>query len=482
MARRIHERASRINSFDFDPLERLEGLRSVISGRVLSGDIEAVMDETVGDADPAAAAPYWAVHLLIGDVSPSSLDRFLAFYEQYGADSFVEYFMAGAYDATGILDYVRAYWRAYHASGNKAVRAVLHEFGGFEGYRRWLSLQRAVDEAQFSLPPRERRKTMQSSHELLGIPRVQEVLKNFMATFDEDLLDVLLSTRSNRRFSARQSAELNEIVSSITKSPVLTFVKRTYVSALRNYERADMQSTNALGVVFRHLAGLEHERGNDRTIELLVSVLSYGIKSGSLGTVDIRDQLEGIDAAAQRPDAVLYLWNPSPRIYSTLVPIAAEPLGSPSRRGAALMLIAAGLGREGASTSYPPPVVRFSGFARMQAEMSASDDSLVRAAAISTFFARRPTSRQAQADLRILIEGCSSRLEERLIMSLCDYSIQFSDQVQPWTKLIESLLSVDLYGDINPFLVERLSQLIESEDQSLGHLEAQLNLPLPVHD
>ncbi|MGH8626172.1 MAG: NACHT domain-containing protein, partial [Gammaproteobacteria bacterium] len=475
--RTIHMRSYRNSDADAETLEKLEAVQAILPRAAVDGDIDDLIARTLQGAEGAFAAPYWALHLLVGRVSDASLERFHEFYASHWNDPFVRSSMSGGFDGTAILDYIGAKWRADLDESWESIDSVLLEFGGLNGFKRWRELQVNLEGIQYSLLPREGRKNFRSTTSMLEFEPIKEALSGFVDRFDRDLVDILLrGARRARGFAGHRPSETDELLESVTNSRVITNMKRNQIRELCARGNVDARSSEARIQVLDHLVAL---RSDTRAASLLLSVLGSAVSTGLMSDEQIKQHLADISTLCDKSLMQLgFLWPQSKALYSTLVPIAAQELDTPARRGAAKLLVHSGISRSHTMMNQAPMTYRFAGFAGFQAKLALSNDSLIRAAGTATFFVRRSVGRNAEDSLRTLIRACCSDVEERLITALCDYDMQLADRWKTWRNVIEPLLSEELFGGLKPFLTERMSSLLESENQSLQSVEEELNLPL----
>jgi hypothetical protein len=471
------ERPTRGPKPDADAIDKLQSLRQLLPVEVLCGDIGNAVKDWLGTDEPALGAPLWALHMLLGDVSERSCEQFRQFLTASSEDSFANRSFTRSGEA-GILDYVIAQWHAKRDDAWSTMNEALLEFGGLDGYKRLRDVRTDIEAAVMSIAPRDRRRLLSREDGMRECLAQSASLRSIRDRFGDDLLQVLVvGTRPMpRRYDG---VHIEHAVEEIIQSPVLTSARRrTIVNLCLRSRDSDPTRAEAQRQILEYLSGIIDD---SRAASIFPEVLAAWISNGAAPSSDVRNYLRLL--SNMTPDEkVLRVWRESNRFYSTLMPILTDRSDLSVCRGAALLVIGAGYSRSDLFSSTPPTTFRFAGFSALHRAAASSADPLIRAAAISVFFARRPTGRAAEQLLKGLIVKCETSVEERLITALCTVDLVLADRLSLWRGVIESLLGERLYGDLGALFVERMSQLLESDNQSLALLEPSLNLPLGSFD
>ncbi len=471
----FHDRSSTIET-----LSKLRAVQSILPEEVIRGDLGDFCSRTLNGVEEALAAPYWILHLLVGEVTEDSLQRFAMFYTRNWDDSFVRSAMSVNLDSTDLLDYVKEKWQSDPDQSQAIVKQVLLEFGGLGGFERWCEVEQKLESIWQLVPGGDRRKYFRSTASMLEFEPMRAALSGLIDRFDGDFLDVLLiGGRFYSRFLRHRSAEPEEQIKSILRSPVITNMKWRQI---RQIYSAEGVVTHANAARLQVLNFVMDNCLDSTSKSMILGVLSAAVSTNLISGDELRKRLGGISSVAAESMSRLSVWWPqSTAFYATLVPIVAEDSDTPTRRGAAILLVHSGFARS-AVLGHTSTTHRFSGFAALQARLAASEDGLIRAAGTATFFARRATGKSAESSLRKLIRASQSNVEEQLIIALYIFDMQMADRWKFWRNVVEPLLSEKLYGDLNPFLAEQMIGLLANVNQSLQPFEEALDLPLGCSD
>jgi len=445
------------------------------------GNVEAFHQSDEHAAYPLLHWLFWITHLILGDVTPTSISEFFVFfrsnYRKFDFDRLFALIPADQYPyfdllLTAIRSKMRVPW--------KALEAVFQRFAGSEGLTAWVT---ARDTLVFT-ESRSRRSLENSyNYGLSGISDVKRrtaILKTFDGRFATVLADYAFWSLHSRPVSEPdQSASLDRFIESLAEDGLITSPRAQWIRRIF-YGR---QSRISSGQYSRLLDVLIELGCGSIKPDALATVLISAMQADELSTGQVAAVLETITLPANVP----YLFVPTslhdgPLAYKNLLEIASQTEMSSARECARLLLDSLINFRQQMRSSNDRAIIRFRGFAEFHRALVAAPERSALRPAVSLFAIRRPTAELDWELLAALILRCERAKEVDAVRSLKMDDWDDSKYIERAIRFLMELIPRVKAVQVKLILVGFLDVLISKSSQSLAEQERALGLPLREHE
>jgi hypothetical protein len=453
----------------------------VLPDSVRTGRMEKVFESELLQGQPLRQSLFWIAHLLLGDVTTDSIANYFAFFRaNYRQTSMEHVFSSFSSEQFPHFDLLRTVVKSRLRSPWKALEAVFRRFSGISGRLSWLSIRESLMAGE---PNSKRMPRQVHNYGVAGISdaaRRAAVVKNFEGRFKLALADYAFFVRAGRPLSRDQSESLDRLIGAVASDGLLTSPRVVWIRRSTNYGTFRQVGTRHLTRLLNVLIDIQCGEINP---DLLATVLISGIQNDEVSREQTRTVLEAIRMPKGKSLlSVPSFWVDHVPAYKQFLEIATEVNGSAIRECARSLLVSmidVHQHMQSPDTGVPP--IRFQHFAELHRSLArAPGDSALRSG-LALFAVRRPSTEKDWELLGRLILGCQNVDSVRVIKCLkmdnwdeprfIDRTILFLMEILPMVK----------FDPAKSILIGDLDVLISKSSQSLANREAELGLPLNVH-
>ncbi|WP_459683596.1 NACHT domain-containing protein [Rhodococcus sp. no. 34] len=457
--------------------ESLEEIQDTIPGFIIRGDLRDFCRKSGLSEDDSLVAPFWILHLWLGEVTAESIRGALRFFSIKKSDSLVTNMLAIDWSVVPTFDYIRS--RLAASVEVNSLADQMAKWSGLKGFHRWMAFRAEVLSFADSVRRIHRRVTLSTPNEPTASmpPRMMATFSALQEEAGDPHLFFYAAVDIHRRSLAVLSmfGDRHNQISEVMSSGYLTSATHSVVNAISRDSGNDKLSTFETRVTLvAELLELEGANEPDLLNSVLVSCFEFGIPD--------TDLVERALAKFGQPRAgipFISVWTgkSTKSLYELMLTLATKHPDSDVARGACRIIQGTAMVTLFGSASPNPP--RFAGLAKMHRALCLDEDPEKRMAAAGLFAIRKNWPDSSVQWIRRLFVACSTEQEVQMLIRLVHMDTQIQEnRVALWTEILTSLLPIDLYGDLTLQVRESLGRLLQTTNQSLQTTQHELGLPL----
>lgn len=446
-----------------------------VSDRVyLSGDqYEFAARAGISIKDPLLA-PFWAVHLWMGDVTKATLRSAVAFLKANSCNEFVASTFRGVHPA---IDELGLAISDGSVSTKKAVD--LQPWYGHIGWSKWADLRDRISLFNRRFHINEigvRRRGDTEVLQALNSPAYESerlgLLKELPAP--EWAFITLKDVRQGGPVPAYVLGSIGDQIGIALSNSSHPAITHSTLRMLVLFLDRNVHATSAL-LVLQHLAN-NYRPGYSG---VLCNAVSAAYTCGLIGDPNIVAALTKIGRDADRHwSQSIYVQHQSGALTREMVRFLIDEDNHDLRAGAAVILASAA--RSAAMRGSSITGIRHPGLAKAHRALCSSPDPTFRTAGIALFILRRDWGTSAYATtLTSLFQTCATENEADMLQNLVDYEIQVGMRIDFWRTIFDGLIGIPMFGNLDGLIRDWIRIILQLSDQSIGAEEAALGLPLP---
>ncbi|MFC6013013.1 NACHT domain-containing protein [Nocardia lasii] len=449
-------------------------LREKLDEIYLDGDGEKFARlSTISSSDPLMA-PFWAVHLWIGDVTTETAQCVIDFLIGNRVDG------ASISSTRGQRPAFECLWNIAKKGSSEISRLDLLPWLGNAGWSKWTELSRAIADFNRSVHLQLEKSADYSEEDVDLLLRSPEYCAKRADILDElpaiewalyVMLEPGFGPTSPSYIIGNTEAQLDVI---LAEAPLTSFRRRALKTLLMFIGRTD-QFSSASRILSYLVANRSHSDGG-LICDTISILFHHSLPPQSL--VDTALCSIGNNPSAYWQSSILVQAPPN-SLAKKLVNMLGRQSSPELKAGAATLLTA--IAR---SVTYRGPSnagLEQPRLARIHRDLCSSEVVSLRAAGISLFILRRDWVPEFSIILRSAFLHCNSEIELDILHQLMAFEIQQALHVDILTAVLTDLIDIELYPGLDHLVCDGMRSILQMGDQSIGEEERSLGLPMPVY-